>query len=132
MNAKITEVFRILRGLLSADIIAGVTGAYHDVSGARRIAAQLQTGTVAAASTVTLQLMQAQDDAGTGAKALGDPVTVAAGVGGEALDLSVDAKVEDLDTNNGYTHVAVQADSDNATAVQASAVLILGNNRFNP
>lgn len=131
MNRKISEMIRTLLGVLNADITTDRTGAYHDVSGSNRILARLDTGAVAAASNATIQLLQATDDAGTGAKALSAVVT-AVSAAGEALAVEVEAQTEDMDTNNGYTHVAVQVTSDNATAVVGSAVLLLAGNRFNP
>lgn len=132
MNRKISELIRTLLGVLNADIAAADrTGAYHDVSGANRIMARLDTGAVGAGNNATIQLLQAKDDAGTGAKALSAAVSKVSAAGG-VLAVEVEAKTEDMDTNNGFTHVAVQVGSDNATAVIGSAVLLLAGNRFNP
>ncbi|MGB9826603.1 MAG: hypothetical protein ACPLRU_08015, partial [Desulfofundulus sp.] len=70
---------------------------------------------------------------GTGAKTLGSAVEkVVTNAAGEAIFLTAEVKASDLDLANGYTHVAVQVSSDNATAVNGAAVLIFGDLSFRP
>lgn len=130
MSRKISEGLRTLAGVAPQDITTLRTGAFVSVAGAGRLLAAITTGSVAATKKVTAQFRQATDAAGTGAKNLGDPVEVIAPSGGAALTFAADANVERLD--NGFSFVAVALSSDNATAVTGSAVLLLGNNRFNP
>ncbi|ACL56986.1 hypothetical protein [Methylobacterium nodulans] len=117
-------------GVVHADITTARTGAYYAAAGAQRIAADVVTGPIAATKKVTVQLLQATDGAGAGAKPLGAPVEKVAPAGGGALLVTAEAKTEQLD--DGYSYVAVQISSDNAGAVIGTAVLLFGDNRYNP
>lgn len=130
MSRSLSQGLRVRASVAPQDITALRTGTFVDVSGAERILAAITTGTIAATKKVTVQFRQAQDAAGTGAKNLGSPVEKVAPAGGASLDLTVDAKAEQLDVN--FSHVSVTLISDNATAVYGSAMLVLGSNRFNP
>lgn len=124
----ISEVVRVDQAIAPVDYsTTDRTSSYFSMENYRQVQGVLNTATVAAASNATIQLMQAQDSSGTGAKTLSALVTKVAGVGGEAFVLSIEADASDLD--DGFTHVAVQITSDQGTAVNGSAVLIRGNGR---
>lgn len=132
MVAKISETQRIRTSVVPQDITTLRTGAFIDVSGAQRMAAAVAVATVAATKTVTVQLMQAQDAAGTGAKVMGAPAVLTAPTGGAPIDAVVDAQITDLDSANGFSFLAVQLSSNNATAVYGSGLMMLSGNRYNP
>lgn len=132
MVSSISQRQLLYANIAPQDITTQRTGAYVDASGAQRILGALNVATVAQTKTATIQLMQAQDASGTNAKTLGSAVTVTAPTGGAPLAPVAEAKAEDLDTANGFTFVAVQAVSNNASAVNGSAVLLLADRRYRP
>lgn len=109
---------------------ADVTGAYYPVADYRRLYAGLITATVAQTKAATLQFFQAKDAAGTGAKALGAEVSSVAPNGGAKLFLEQEAYVSEMDSNNGFTHVALKATCNVGSAVQATALLIRDQGRY--
>lgn len=127
---KLTELVQIKQGVMPQDIVGGKTSSYHSMAGIGRVLAVLTTATIAETKKATIQLMQAKDASGTGAKVLGVAVEKIAGTDGEAIFLTAEAKASDLDLVNGYTHIAVQVSSDNATAVNGAAVLVFGDLSF--
>lgn len=129
-HMKISERVQIKQGVTPQDIVGGKTSAYYSMAGVGRVLAQLTTATVAEGKKATIQLMQAKDAAGTGAKVLGAAVEKVAGVGGEAIFIQAEANASDLDIANGYSYVAVQVSSDNAVAVNGAAILIFGDLAF--
>ena len=131
-DIPLSQILRNLVAVPPEDITTARTGPFLDVSGSQRLLAIATTAPVAAGSTVTLGFMQAQDTTGTGAKPLGTPQVVTAPTGGAALAPVEEAQISDLDVDNGFSAVAVTLVSNNASAVQAAAILILGDNRFNP
>ena len=132
MVSKISSVLKAVPNITPQDITTQRTGAYVDMSGAQRALVVATTGTVTAASTVTLQLMQAQDTAGTGAKVLGSPIVLTAPVGNGPLAPSADVQITDLDTANGFKCIAARLVSNSGSAVQGAAVLLFGGNRYAP
>lgn len=132
MPRKLTEALAFDCIVPPQDVgTADVTGAFVDVTDAGRFAVLAKAGAVTAAKILTVQLMQAQDAAGTGAKVLGAAVT-AAGAGGAApADIEIEKKVEELDGANGFTHVtAVLGIDENAKL--GAAWIALGDRRFRP
>jgi polyphosphate kinase 2 (PPK2 family) len=132
-NMKLSELVQVKQAVVPQDIVGGKTSAYYSMAGIGRVLAVLTTDTIAQTKKATIQLMQAKDAAGTGAKVLGSAVEkVVADAAGENVFLTAEAKASDLDLANGYTHVAVQVSSDNAMAVNGAAVLIFGDLSFRP
>jgi hypothetical protein len=132
MSIKLSNSLRVVAGVAPQDITTARTGDYVDVSGAQRILAAVTTATIAQTKKVTVQFKQAKDADGTGAKDLGDAVVATAPTGGAALTPVAEANIGELDSANGFTFVAVNIVSDNGTAVYGGAVMILGDNRYNP
>jgi len=129
---KLSERSRLVVGVINADIAtADRTGAYYDVSGARKIRATLFTSTVAQTKVATIELLQAKDSSGTDAKELVAPVTATAPTGGSVLAPSVECDVDALDADGGFTYVAVKVTS-NGTSIVGCAALELGDLRYNP
>lgn len=128
---KFTERAATSAAIPLADIgTAPVTGVYVPVANYRRFYAAIMSATVAQTKSVTLQFMQAQDASGTGAKVLGTAKTVTAPSGGAKLLVESENYVENLDTNNGFNHIAVRASSDAGAALNGAAILIRDIGRF--
>lgn len=130
MVSKLSQRLRVKAAVIPQDIQAARTSPFASVVGAGQIMAAVTTAAVAVNKKVVVQFLQATDAAGTGAKALGDPVQKVATGSAGPLDLVAEAYTERLD--EGFSFVAVQISSDNGAAVLGSAMLISGNNRFNP
>lgn len=116
--------------LINSDITTDRTSSWFSMADYRRALATVQTDSVDATKVVTVSFLQATDSGGSGSKACGSTTTLTAGSGGEALDGTVEIDVSDLDTANGFTHIAVQLTSDNGTAVNAASELIRDNGRY--
>src|SRR5437870_7001960 len=106
MPKKLTEALAFDCIVAPQDVgTADVTGAWTSVADAKRFVVLAKAGAVTAAKILTVQLRQAKDAAGTGAKDLGTPVT-AAGAGGNPPAVVVIEKIgADLHTAKRYTHV---------------------------
>lgn len=132
MNSKLTERLDLQSIIASQDVgTANVTGTFVDVSKAERFVVLAKAGAVTAGKILTVQLRQAQDAAGTGAKDLGAAVT-AVGVGGAAPpDVEVEKQLDELDGANGFTHVTAVLGIDEAAKLGA-AWIVLGDRRYRP
>src|ERR1043165_6631117 len=83
MPKKLTEAMQFDCIVPPQDVgTADVTGTWTNVSDCKRFVVLAKAGAVTAAKILTVQLRQAKDAAGTGAKDLGAPVT-SVGAGGE-------------------------------------------------
>jgi len=132
MPQKLTETLAFDAIVAPQDVgTADVTGAFIDVSDAKRFVVLAKAGAVTAGKTLTVQLRQAKDAAGTGAKDLGTPVT-AVGAGGNApADVAIEKYAADLDGANGFTHVtAVLGIDENAKL--GAAYVVRGERRYVP
>lgn len=131
-NMKISEALRIEQGVLNADIATDRTSAYYDASGFRRFAAKVFAKDVNSDKNVTVQLLQATDSSGTGAKALSSLVTVLSDDSPSGdVEAIAEAQDTDFDVANGFKYIAVQLTSDDTT-VLANANLIMAGGRFGP
>lgn len=129
MVSKLSQRLRVRAALSPADISTAKTSPFISIAGAGQLMVAVTTGAVTATKKITLQILQAVDAAGTGAKALGPAVDkVAASTAPQ--ELTSEAYTERLD--DGFSFVAVQLSSDNGSAVTGAAVLIQGDNRFKP
>jgi len=132
MPKKLTEALAFDCIVAPQDVgTADVTGAWTTVADAKRFVVLAKAGAVTAAKILTVQLRQAQDAAGTGAKDLGTPVT-SVGVGGAAPpDVEIEHYAADLDSKNGFTFVtAVLGIDENAKL--GAAYLVRGDRRYVP
>src|SRR5256885_148644 len=106
MTRKLTEALAFDCIVPPQDVgTADVTGAFVDVSDCHRFAVLAKAGAVTAAKILTVQLRQAKDAAGTGAKDLGAPVTSVGAGGTPPADVEIEKLCSDLDGANGFTHV---------------------------
>src|SRR6185503_16640909 len=116
MPKKLTEAMQFDCIVPPQDVgTADVTGSWNDVSNCKRFVVLAKAGAVTAAKILTVQLRQAKDAAGTGAKDLGAPVTSVGAGGNPPADVEIEKYSGDLDATNGFTHVtAVLGIDENA------------------
>ena len=127
---KLTEQIDVVLGVTPQDIgTADVTGAYVAVGNYREVLATLITGSLTATKVATVELLQATDSSGTGAKALATAVSATAPTGNGVVIAEVGASVDSLDSNNGFAYVAVKVTCDEAGKLGA-ATLALGGKRY--
>jgi hypothetical protein len=129
LNKKLSELIRIDQAIAPVDIDTDRTSNYFSMANYRQALAVLTTAALADTKNATIQLLQATNSAGAGSKALSSVVTDIAS-GSEALTIQVEAKAEDMDLANGFTHIAVKVTTDNGAAVNGAAVLIRGDGRY--
>lgn len=129
MVSKLSQRLRVKALLPPQDISTAKTSPFVSIVGAGQMMVAVTTGAVTAGKKVSVQLLQAVDAAGTGAKALGS-VTEKLAASTAPQELTAEAYTERLD--DGFGFVAVMLSSDNGSTVTGAAVLIQGNNRFNP
>ena len=132
MPRKLTEALAFDCIVPPQDVgTADVTGAWTDVTDANRFVVLAKAGAVTAAKVLTVQIRQAKDAAGTGAKDLGAPVTSVGAGGNPPADIEVEKRGDELDHKNGYTHVtAVLGIDENAKL--GAAYLVRGDRRYVP
>lgn|GEM_PF-2474393 len=137
---RLSEQMKIDNAVESQNLgAASTTSAYFDMSEYRKALAILNSGALANGSLVSLELMQAQDSSGTGAKSVndldGNPIVVeytnSTGASVPSVELFAEVQAAIMDTNNGFTHLAVKVTSDDA-ASQVAVDLLRGDARFMP
>ena len=117
------EELEVIAGVVPQDIgTADITGDYLPMEGADQILATLTTEALTAAQTATVELLQATDAAGTGAKALATAVTGTAVTGALAVVASVGVKSDDFDTNNDFAFYAVKVTCSETGKLGAATV----------
>ena len=98
--------------------------AYVSLKNYHRAVAVIDVGTMVASSTADFSIVQAQDSSGTGVKAItgkaNTQLTQAGGDGDEIL--CIELRGEELDSANGFGHVAIKAVIA-VDAVEYSAIL---------
>ena len=118
-------------GVSAQDVgTADVTGDYYSMKDFNRVLAVAVSAAVTENDTLTVKLVQATDDSGTGSKDLTDVVTVTA-TGAEALTATAEAQVSDLDIAGGFTHVAVVVGAS-AGGTDGAATLVRGDGTYRP
>ena len=118
-------------GVSAQDVgTADVTGDYYSMKDFNRVLAVAVSAAVTEGDTLTVKLVQATDDSGTGSKDLTDVVTVTA-AGAEALTATAEAQVSDLDIAGGFTHVAVVVGGSDA-GTDGAATLVRGDGTYRP
>ena len=128
---KISDSLQVATQLAHADISTARTSAYVSVAGASRILAALVIAAIADTKAVTVQLKQATDSSGTGAKVLGSAVVYTASGAKTNVSVIAEAQVDTLDLANGFGFVAVTISSNDAASA-AGVTVFKGGNRFNP
>jgi hypothetical protein len=132
MTMKLSEALKIDCIVPPQDVgTADVTGTWTDVSDCKRFVLLAKAGAVTAGKTLSVQLRQAKDAAGTGAKDLGAPVAAVGAGGNPPADVQVEKYAGELDAANGFTHVtAVLGIDENAKL--GAAYLVRGDRRYVP
>ncbi|NUN53444.1 MAG: hypothetical protein HUU06_11745 [Planctomycetaceae bacterium] len=132
MTMKLTEALAFDCIVPPQDVgTADVTGSWVDVSKCGRFAVLAKAGAVTSAKILTVQLRQAKDAAGTGAKDLGTPVTAAGAGGNPPADIEIERSTSELDGKNDFTHVtAVLGIDENAKL--GAAYVVRGERRYTP
>lgn len=96
------------------------------------ILAILQTGVLGANATIDAKLRQAKDSAGTGAKDVtGKAITQLVKANNDNDQAAINCRSDELDVNNGFTHVALSI-TVGAAASLISAVLLGLYGRYQP
>ena len=115
--------------VINADIRTERISSYLPMKDYGRVGALLVTDALNPTHTASVQILQATDDQGSDAKNL---VTVTSDEEGGAKLLLAEASQDDMDGQNGFTHVAVRAVSDNDAALLGSAVLVRADSSYKP
>jgi len=116
------EELVVVAGVEPQDIgTADVTGDYLAMSGADQILATFTTEALTTGKIGTVELLQATDSSGTGAKALATAVS-GTSVDSGAVTVSVGVKSDDFDTNNDFAFYAVKVTIDEAGKLGAATV----------
>lgn len=106
---RFTEVHEIQDFLVPAvKTPAGYTTAYVSLANHQRAIYILITGAMVQNATVDLQIWQATDAAGTGAKVIaGKAITQLTQAGGDGDDaVAIEVRTEELDVDGGFGYVA--------------------------
>lgn len=118
--------------------IGTVVSAYVDFETYHRGVLLLDVGDMAGGATLDVQLLQATDNAGGGAKTIANKaggtksITQLTQAGGDGDDnLAIELQTEELDVDGGFNFVAVQQIVA-AAAVEMSWWLLGTNSRFKP
>ncbi len=133
-NIKLSESLAILGAVNpSSQAVGSAATGWISAANVERLLGVVQVGTFGAAATVDASIQQAQDAAGTGAKAIGTGKAIAtlAAAGGNDVQATIDVRTEELDANNGFDYVQLTL-TVGVAATETSAVLIGGEARFEP
>lgn len=127
---KFIEQLKTLQRISPQSTSSQVNGAaYVDVGIFRRLVAKFNIGAIAASGTLTVQVRQAKDAAGTGVKAL---IASAAYISTDGNnDVWLEFKDEDCDIANGYHFVRLEIVAATAASV-VSAELLGFNASYEP
>lgn len=123
----------ILSTIDPASISAGtVLSGWVPVARFHRIAALIATGVLGASATFDAKFRQATDGSGTGAKDVpAKAITQLVKASHDNKQAIIEMQSDDIDTNGGYTHVALSVTV--ATASSLACAFVLGvNARFLP
>jgi len=119
---KMNEELEVVQGVEPQDVgTADVTGDYLAMDGADQILATFTTEALTTGKIGTVELLQATDSSGTGAKALATAVS-GTSVDSGAVTVSVGVKSDDFDTNNDFAFYAVKVTIDEAGKLGAATV----------
>lgn len=126
---RIKEALAFIASFLKADTSTLSSGTAVDVNGAGKIAGIAVIGALAVGETVTVELYQADNSAGTNGVAIsGAKYTFTATEAVTKMEAIVECHVTDL--TDGYNYVFPKVKGTANTPV--SVVMALGDNRFTP
>lgn len=132
-NVKASEQVAILAGIAPASQAIGsaVTG-WISAANFQKFLAAVHTGVLGAAATVDANIQQAQDGAGTGAKAIaGAAITTLSGAGGASVQAEINLDAQQLDVEGGFGFIQLTV-AVGVAASQTSATLFGFNPRYAP
>ncbi|NCW79167.1 MAG: hypothetical protein EBV64_14690 [Oxalobacteraceae bacterium] len=133
-NAKGSEQLSLLTSIDPSNQAAGSsTSSWVALANHHNLLAVIQTGAMANGSTVDAKLQQATDATGTGAKDItGKAITqLAQAANGASRQALINLRPDEVDANNGFTHVRLVLTV--ATAAAHTAAQLLGlDPRFAP
>ncbi len=133
-NQKLSETLAVLATINPSSQAAGTAySGWVSMAEFDRILAQVLVGTFGAAATVDANIQQAQDAAGTGAKAIGTgkAITQLVAAGGNNVQALIDVRSTELDVANGYGFVQLAIVVGTA-ATETAGVMLGGDARFVP
>ena len=131
MNKTLNEQLVVRDAIPIQDINAPVASAeYYNMGMHRKALVVFSTENLTVGRTAQYTLQQATDDAGAGAKTLGDTYTFTAPTAGVAVQHVVAVDVNDLDLENGFYFLGVTATSGGTNF--GSVKIILGDGRYKP
>jgi hypothetical protein len=132
-NIKLTEQIATLAVLAPASVaVSTVLTSWVPVQDYHSIVAMITTGVLGASATVDAKLRQATSDAGAGAKDVtGKALVQIVKSTGDGKVASIEMRVDDMDTNGGFTHVALSVTVGVAASL-LGAQLIGANPRYLP
>lgn len=133
VNNKMSEALALAGVIDPASIAVGTaSSAWVPMADFERLLAVIQTGVLGAAATLDGKLQQATDAAGTGAKDItGKAITQIVKATGDNVQAMINVRAEELDVNNGFTHVALVLTVGTANSI-AGATLFGGIAKENP
>ena len=132
-NAKFTEQIAVLAVLNPVSVAAStVVTTWVPVADYHQIAAFIQTGVLGTSATLDAKLRQATDASGTDAKDVtGKAITQIVKASGDNKQAFIELRVEDLDTEGAFTHVALSATVGTAASIFGAQLLGI-NPRYMP
>ncbi len=133
-NQKLSETLAVLATINPSSQAAGTAySGWVSMAEFDRILALIQVGAFGAAATVDANVSQAQDAAGTGAKAIGTgkAITQLVAAGGNNVQALIDVRSTELDVANGYGFVQLAIVVGTA-ATETAGVMLGGDVRFVP
>lgn len=134
MNAKLSEGLAVLATINpSSQAVGSAYSGWVPMANVRRLLALIQVGAFGVSATVDANVQQAQDAAGTGAKAIGTGKAIATlqAAGGNNVQALINVEAHELDVANGFGYVQLSITVGTA-ATATSGVIIGGSTRFEP
>ena len=124
-NSLGSENFAVLATLNPvSQAAATVVSAYVDARKFAMITAVLATGVLGASATIDAKLRQATDSSGTGVKDItGKAITQLVKASNDNNQAIINVRPEDLDVDNGFTHVCLSVTVGTAASLMAAALL---------
>ncbi|MDA8258302.1 MAG: hypothetical protein M0Z99_22185 [Betaproteobacteria bacterium] len=133
-NQKLSETLAVLATINPSSQAAGTAySGWISMAEFDRILALVQVGVFGASATVDANIQQAQDAAGTGAKAIGTGKAIAQmlAAGGNNVQALIDVRSTELDVANGFGFVQLEILVGTA-ATETAGVILGGDARFAP
>lgn len=135
MNSTLPSENVAISGVIDPDANAAgaITSTYVDMGKFESALAIILAGTLGTSGTLDAKLVQATDSSGTGVKDItGKAITQLTQAGTDSdKQALINVRAEDLDTDNGFNHVAIILTTATATS-DSAAVLVGCNPRFSP